>query len=528
MKRPTCNHIFILVCIATWLAVAYSMPLRETLNDYGVHSLIQYKLLFFAACIYAFVLSLAGILNVFKPLAVVFILIAAPASFYMTQYGILIDADMLINAIETDSAEAADQLSSSFFASVFMMGVIPSAVLLYVKIPESTILGRVKQGIALMLCFTILSTGFAFTNYDDFASLFRNHRDVKYRIVPFNVIAAGVSVIKQKTNESAEFIRLGEDAVIGHNASSKPRIMVVVLGETARSDHFSVNGYSRDTTPRIEQLAANGGVFSYNEATSCGTATAISVPCMFSFYNADNYDSAARNTSNVLDVLQTAGIKVTWVENNSGCKNVCDRVDTIMMAEADCGPDGCFDSDMLGELSAWMNGIDRDAIIVLHQMGSHGPAYFARSPHEFKQFLPECETPELTACRREEIVNAYDNSLIVTDHLIAEVIEQVQNDSYVEASVIYVSDHGESLGDNGVYLHGLPNWLAPREQRHIPWVVWPKARFITDTDAQAKSISHDNFSHTLLGYFNVETTLYDNKLDLTKQTKDKEDADIAP
>ena len=138
MKRPTCNHIFILVCIATWLAVAYSMPLRETLNDYGVHSLIQYKLLFFAACIYAFVLSLAGILNVFKPLAVVFILIAAPASFYMTQYGILIDADMLINAIETDSAEAADQLSSSFFASVFMMGVIPSAVLLYVKIPESS------------------------------------------------------------------------------------------------------------------------------------------------------------------------------------------------------------------------------------------------------------------------------------------------------------------------------------------------------------------------------------------------------
>ncbi|SFR54657.1 lipid A ethanolaminephosphotransferase [Pseudidiomarina maritima] len=514
MKRINVNFPAVLLGVTAWLVLAYSVALRDALESYAVYPITQVKLFVFVACVYGIMLVLARMLNIFKPVAISLILLAAPAAFYMQQYGILIDPDMLINALETDPAEANDQLSAGLFMHFIFMGIMPALILIFLKITPTSIFKRLKQGVVIGLCFTTFSVGIVMTSYDDFASLFRNHRDIKYRIVPFNVISASVSVAKQKLRRPAEFVAQGKDAFREISAETKPKVMVVILGETARADHFSVNGYPRPTTPRLEQLERTGEIASYDEAVSCGTATAISVPCMFSFYNADNYDQAARNTTNVLDVLDTVGIKVTWVENNSGCKNVCDRINTITMPENACTQNDCFDTVLIDKFREWLQQVQGDSVLVLHQMGSHGPAYFERSPNELKRFLPECTSAELTDCAREEIVNAYDNSLVVTDEMVAAIIELLKTDTRLDASLMYVSDHGESLGDNGVYLHGLPKWLAPKEQTHIPWIVWPSTRFKADAQKDNQQVSHDNLSHTLLGYFKVKTRLYDRQLDL--------------
>ncbi len=149
-------------------------------------------------------------------------------------------------------------------------------------------------------------------------------------------------------------------------------------------------------------------------------------------------------------------------------------------------------------------------------MGSHGPAYYKRSPEKLKRFLPECKSEELTNCTKSEIINAYDNSLLITDRLVSQAVRLLRSHKELDSSMMYVSDHGESLGDNGIYLHGLPNWLAPKEQRHIPWIVWPSGTFEMTGNNTDANISHDNFSHTVLGYFNVETSLYNASLDLTQ------------
>ena len=290
MKQRKINFFVVLLSVACWLTFAYSSPLLSTLDNYHVNSLTQYKLIAFTVCIYTIVLAIARLANLFKPAAIFFIMVAAPASFYMLQYGIVIDADMLINAIETNPTEALDQFSTRFYITVAIMGILPSLLLIYVQMPSATATKKIKQGLTAAVCFSLFSIGIAYTNYNEFASLFRNHRDVKYRIVPFNVVSASVSVIKQKLKKPAQFVALGQDA-IQVTSHSKPRVMVVVLGETARADHFSLNGYQRSTTPMLSELDKSEGLLSYKEAISCGTATAVSVPCMFSFYNADNYTS---------------------------------------------------------------------------------------------------------------------------------------------------------------------------------------------------------------------------------------------
>jgi len=517
MKRLPINFSAIAVLAAAWLTLAYSAPLLESLNAYHVSTGMQLKFLIFIFCFYGLILSLSRALNLFKPIVIILIMMAAPIAYFMQQYGILIDADMLINTLETDPAEASDQLSAGLFFSIVLWGIVPSLLLSLVPLP--TVWSKVQMSYVAVsvVAFSVISVGIAYTNYDEFASLFRNQRDVKYRVVPFNAISAGVSVLKQSMQKPHQFIVLAEDAR-QFRRLAKPRVMVVVVGETVRADHLALNGYARPTTPKLSALAQSESLLSFTNAQSCGTATAVSVPCMFSLVGAENYSPIVRQSTNVLDVLVTAGLQVTWVENNSGCKDVCNRVNTITLDKNRCANSVCYDIEMLDELKNLLTQVRNDSVIVLHQMGSHGPAYFERSPQFLKQFLPECKSSVLSDCTQQEIINAYDNSLLVTDQLISEVISVLQSYDNFDSSLMYVSDHGESLGDNGIYLHGLPNWLAPREQRHVAWLAWPAEQFSALPSGSAE-ITHDNFSHTVLGYFNVATEVYIKGLDLTQHSE---------
>ncbi|MDP5040476.1 MAG: sulfatase-like hydrolase/transferase, partial [Paraglaciecola sp.] len=220
-------------------------------------------------------------------------------------------------------------------------------------------------------------------------------------------------------------------------------------------------------------------VIIYPNISSCGTSTAISVPCMFSFSGRDDFDvDTSAKTENAFDVLAKAkgGLSVLWRDNNSDSKGVAIRqqIEDFRTSQNNtlCD-DECRDVGMLVGLQEYIDQQAKDIFIVLHQMGSHGPAYFKRYPKAFEIYRPACQTAELSQCSDEEIINAYDNTIVYTDYFLSQVIALLKNNTeQFETSMIYVSDHGESMGENGIYLHGLPYSFAPDSQTKVPLVVW--------------------------------------------------------
>lgn len=270
-------------------------------------------------------------------------------------------------------------------------------------------------------------------------------------------------------------------------------------------------------------------MFYFRDVRSCGTATAVSVPCMFSDLPRDEFElSKADHRDTVLDVMQRAGLAVSWIDNQSGCKGVCARVPT-RDAEADhpssCSDGECLDDALLYALSAELPRVSADSVIVMHSMGSHGPAYYRRVPKDHEVFSPTCATERIETCSREQIVNAYDNTIAYTDFVLAGLIDRLAaRADTIDSVLLYVSDHGESLGEGGLYLHGQPYLIAPEVQKKVPMLFWfsPGAGKRIGLDAAClrerltEPASHDFVSHTLLGLTEVRTGIYRPGLDLLR------------
>lgn len=460
-----------------------------------------------------------------KPVFILLVLVAASASWFMDSYGVIIDVNMIRNAAETNTAEAGHLITAGFVLHMMIYGVLPASLIAWVRIEHDSFprkfvrnISAIAAGLAL---FALAGISFAGTH----ASLSREHRDMFATLNPFVPIGKMVDyVIASNTERNLIAAPLGTDArLLGLPAGKrKPRLTIIVTGETARAENFSLGGYGRMTNPELQKR----DIFYFNNATSCGTATGTSVPCMFSNLTRENYShSKALATENLLDVLSHAGVHVEWWDNNTGSKNVAKRVKEVTLSNRTdkrfCSDGECQDGVLLDGLDAWLDGVSQDTVLVLHQMGSHGPAYYLRYPEEFRHFTPECETAEFSECSREQIVNAYDNTILFTDHVLATIIDKLKaREDKFSPSLVYASDHGESLGEYGLYLHGAPYMLAPSQQTHVPMLVWfgseQKAGMNLDclrkeTEGPA---SHDNLFHTALGMMQVDTAARDPALDL--------------
>ena len=235
---------------------------------------------------------------------------------------------------------------------------------------------------------------------------------------------------------------------------------------------------------------------------------------MFSLLGRDEFDvDAARYSENVLDLVKAADISVIWRDNNSDSKHVADRIPAFDYKTTELNSvcdDECRDVGMLDGLQQYIDAQDKDILIVLHQMGSHGPAYHKRYPDEFNQFTPACKTAELSDCSTDEIINAYDNTILYTDHFLSKVIAFLKSNSpRYETTMLYVSDHGESLGENGIYLHGLPYVFAPDAQKHVPIIMWVGESSDINFEATSKlqhiANSHDAVAEAILTVMEVQT-----------------------
>lgn len=488
------------------------------------------------ACLLALfnlVLTLLAWPYVLRPVLTVLLFMTALVAYFMNQYGVMINVDMVRNAFETDVAETRDLLTLKLAAYVCLLGGLP--VWLLWRVPLRWHLPR--RELLHKLGAAILSLGLAaallLTYFQTFAPLVRNHKELRYLLTPINYVQATSSYFKRLNAKPATLQKIGEDARLGAAWAGHARksLTVLVVGETARADHFSLNGYARDTNPL---LSRQNGLINFPKVSSCGTETAVSVPCMFSGLGRENFDrETAQQRENLLDVLQHAGLTVTWRDNQSGCKGVCDRVSSESLrassrAKQYCNAEECFDDILLDGLAEQLDTLSRDTVLVLHMMGSHGPAYYKRYPDRFEVFLPVCRNSQLDQCSPQEIVNAFDNTLRYTDSVLSGLIDILRRHAdRVDTAMIYLSDHGESLGERNLYLHGTPYLIAPDAQKHVPMLMWfsegYQRNFGLDTACLAERSnqphSQDNLFHSMLGLLQVSTREYNPALDLFKSCR---------
>ena len=473
-----------------------------------------------------------------KPAGVVMLMTVASSSYFMLTYGVVIDPSMLANVAQTDAREVRDLLSWSMFAALVIGVVLPGVWLWRQPVLAVRAKPLILRQLGVAFVALLFALGVFWMAFQDIASLTRNHKQLRYMINPFNSVYAVTRLfVGQATLASKPLQVIGQDAQwvppaqpVLVSASDRSPLIVVVLGETARAANFGLGGYARDTTPQLRKLQAQGDLTYFSDVKSCGTSTQASVPCMFSHLGKSDFESSNQRFESMLDVLQRAGLAVLWIDNQSGCKGVCERVPNVSTTALNlpefCSGGECLDEVMLHELPKHLATLDpalraKGSLVVMHQMGSHGPAYYKRSPAALKQFKPECSSHALQNCPPEEIVNAYDNSILYTDHFLAKTVQWLQGQSRPTA-LIYISDHGESLGEKGLYLHGMPYSFAPKEQIHVPMVVWLSKpmqnmrgwRMDCLQAQSAKALTHDNLFHSVLGLSQVKTSLAKPELDI--------------
>ena len=467
-----------------------------------------------------------------KPFFILLIMTASLVSYAMLKYGIIFDVGMVQNILETNSGEATSYLNASVVLWFLLTAVLPVLGLLWIKVEYPTPwykgLGLRLGSIALSLLFLV---GVAALYYQDYASVGRNNHSIVKEIVPSNYVRGLYRYARDILFATpVPYEPIGTDARVVAK-SDKPTLMFLVVGETARSQNYSLNGYQKQTNGFTMK---EPDLVSFRDVRSCGTATAVSVPCMFSNLTRREYDETlAKSRDGLLDVLQHAGVSVLWKENDGGCKGVCDKVPTIEIEPKQfptyCEGDSCYDEVLLQGLDqqiAGMKGKQGSKLVAFHLMGSHGPTYYRRYPAADRVFLPDCPRSDIENCSNEELVNTYDNTIRYTDKVLSQLIDKLKTlESQYNVGLVYLSDHGESLGAMGLYLHGTPYKFAPDDQTRVPLLTWFSPQLQRDRqldqdclrqEAGSKRFSHDNLFHSMLGIMDVQTQAYDGKLDLFK------------
>ncbi|KAF0190726.1 MAG: phosphoethanolamine transferase [Gammaproteobacteria bacterium] len=523
MKRiSVTQHGLILVTAVFLVATANTTFFAKVIETYAltvtnIGFLLSVPLLL--ACILVLVTSLVASRYTTRPVLILMVLVAAPAAYFTDRFGTVIDDVMIQNMVDTNTAEATDLLTIELALRVLLLGIVPAILIWRIPVRYRGVWPELRSkalvsGVSVLL---IAAMVFAFSGH--YASFFREHKPLRYHTNPtYPLYSLGRYWVDHGAIRAVPaFARIGEDAAIPHG-DPEYELVIMVVGETARADRFSLNGYSRDTNPL---LSREPNLHSYTNVMACGTSTAVSVPCMFALAGREDFDrQQAEHTENVLDVLQRAGVSVLWRDNNSDSKGVASRVAYQDFQSPAVNPvcdTECRDEGMLAGLQDFIDRQHSDILIVLHQMGNHGPAYYKRYPAEFEHFKPACQSAELSQCSLEEINNAYDNAIRYTDRFLAQVVALLKaNTAAFETAMLYVSDHGESLGEHGLYLHGLPYAMAPREQKHVPVLLWlgdssdvEIASVIENTD---QPTSQDAIFHSLLAIFEVNSSVLDRKL----------------
>ncbi|MGC1497954.1 MAG: phosphoethanolamine--lipid A transferase [Sulfitobacter sp.] len=466
-----------------------------------------------------------------KPVAIFILILSSMTSYYMDTLGVFIDREMVQNAMVTTVSESKHLITLRFVTHVVIYGALPATIVSLIRVKRQSKIATFGTPLVLALISLLFTVGLLLLDFKAYASVLRDRKDFMASYQPGAPIVGTARYLAMMGKTINTVVQpIGGDAVKGPSFAGtlKPSLTILVIGETARAQNFGLNGYAVQTTPQLSQLP----IMNFRSVSSCGTSTAVSLPCMFSKFGRANYSFEQGVThQNVLDIMSHAGLAVEWWDNNTGHKGLADRIASRSFEDAAvaefCSSGECNDGIFLHALKSYAADITQDTVLVFHQIGSHGPAYYLRYPVEFETFKPACRSVDFKRCTPQEILNSYDNTIAYTDINLAETITFLQTQNHLSTSLLYVSDHGESLGEGGLYLHGTPYFMAPDEQTKVPMILWMSNEFSDQfnherdclVDKETSALSHDNLFHSLLGMLDIQIQEYDAELDFFASCK---------
>lgn len=449
----------------------------------------------------AFVLYLIFFLSriVGKVLLVLFFIVNSIAIYFVTTYGVIIDESMIGNVFNSNYDESSSYFSVKLILYILLLGVLPGIYIIKVKITNVP-LKKFLTTASLSLLFIVL---LAFANATNWLWIDKNSKRLGGLAMPwsYSVNTPLFYIHKYKKNKKEILL---PNATITDNRKS---VVVLVIGESARKQNFSLYGYGKNTNPLLSKTA---NVFHF-DATSSATYTTAGVKSILEH----------KNTGDLYEILPNYlyrnNVEVIWRTTNWGeppihIKNYEKRENLI----PDCKGEGCnYDEILLTGLKEEILASKRNKIlIVLHTSTSHGPTYSKKYPPRFETFKPVCNSVELGNCSRNELINAYDNTIVYTDYILSKIIEDLKGLKEYNSTMFFVSDHGESLGEKNLYMHGLPLSIAPKEQYEIPFIVW-----VSDGSKQLKPnkmLSQNHVFHSVLNFLSVQSPVYDEQMNIFK------------
>ncbi len=544
IRTTKLSYHSVTILLAAYFALVLNLPIYKDLASI-FHKLEAVDTGFAISIPFFFFFALTIIFSLFtwpkitKVFFAILIVISSIVCYATYNYGIIFDVDMIRNIFQTNTSEATSYISTTSIVWIAGLGIFPAILLMMASLKTEKMIPFLakKTGVVVISCLGLFIIASFY--YQDYVSVGRNNSYLRKVIIPtFYIHSANKYVLQTYFSKPIPYTQIGVDAKQIETEHKKPSLVVFILGETARVQNYSINGYSKPTTPYTNKL----DVISFKNVHSCGTATAISVPCMFSRLDKSNYDEQkAYHQDNLLDVLKRANIDILWKENDGADEGIPKNVNFQNLPRSDqyplCDNNRCLDIALLNDFDKNVGKLSGNRLVVLHLMGSHGPTYYQRYPKDFAYFQPDCPRSDIENCTQEQLINSYDNTIRYTDYVVAQTIEQLQqlSDKY-DTALIYMSDHGESLGENGIYLHGMPYSLAPDYQKHVPLMVWLSDDFKTtksideaclSENAQSKEFSHDNLFDSMLGIFDVSTNIYRDKSDLFAACRENKTISLA-
>jgi lipid A ethanolaminephosphotransferase len=470
----------------------------KSLNGINIVICLIILMLIANAFVFFLIFSLSRVVGKF--LLVIFFIINAIAVYFINTYGVIIDESMVGNVLNTNYAESSGFFSIKLILYIILLGVIPSVYIIKAKIITVTL----KRFLIITSACLFFILVVAFVNASNWLWIDKNSKTLGGLAMPWSYTVNLSLFYVHKHHENEKEILL-PNATIKDNQKS---VVVLVIGESARSENFSLYGYSKNTNPLLSKTP---DVFHFN-ATSCATYTTAGVKCILEY----------KNTGELYEILPNYlyrnGVEVIWRTTNWGeppvhIKNYQNR-EALMK---NCKGEGCsYDEILLTDLKEQIVASTKNKIlIILHTSISHGPEYSKKYPPQFETFKPVCNSVELANCSHTELVNAYDNTIGYTDYILYNVIENLKQLKEYKSAMIFVSDHGESLGEKNLYMHGLPLSLAPKEQYDIPFIVWTSDNNLKQLKPD-NTLSQNYVFHSVLNFLDIQSPIYNEELNIFK------------
>lgn len=441
----------------------------------AVNFFVYYLLLFLGRIVGKVILALTFICN-------------GIALYFIVGYEVLITDMMMGNVFNTRFSEASGYFSLAAVLYTLFLGIVPALYILLRKVDYGRVGKMLKSvGISLLVIIAV-----AVANMQNFPWIDRNATQIGSMIMPWSYTVNSVRYYNRMQQLNRKETPL-PDATI---TNQEREVCVVVIGESARRENFSLYGYERETNPLLK-----GDSVVAIKAKSAATYTTEGVRAILSY-------KASKELYEILpNYLERNGADVVWRSTNWGEPPLhiekCYPLKKLKELYPDA--DARYDSLLFEGLREEIEQSDKaKMLVVLHTSTSHGPTYFQKYPAEFERFTPVCTTVEMSKADLGELMNAYDNTILYTDYILHSVIEILRSMD-CRSSMMFISDHGESLGENGLYMHGMPMSVAPAEQYEIPFIVW------TSDSSAIKSIEEAeqyHIFHSVLDFLHIASPIY--------------------